>query len=123
MTFSGAIAGLGAQRSPRRAASLNTGLSPGYGFVAIAVALVGNLEPIWIAVAAFAFGILQNGALSMQGRKRTYRPRYRQRPWRVFVIIRTRGTALRRVAAVDVSALVAALIALAGLTLIKATVR
>jgi ABC-type uncharacterized transport system permease subunit len=67
MTFSGAIAGLGGSTLVTGVLHrFNTGLSPGYGFVAIAVALVGNLEPIWIAVAAFAFGILQNGALSMQ---------------------------------------------------------
>jgi general nucleoside transport system permease protein len=67
MTLSGAIAGLGGATLVTGVLHrFNTGLSPGYGFVAIAVALVGNLEPLWIAVAAFAFGILQNGALSMQ---------------------------------------------------------
>jgi simple sugar transport system permease protein len=67
LTFSGAIAGLGGATLVTGVLHrFNTGLSPGYGFVAIAVALVGNLEPVWIAVAAFAFGILQNGALSMQ---------------------------------------------------------
>ncbi len=67
MTFSGAIAGLGGATIVTGVLHrFNTGLSPGYGFVAIAVALVGNLEPLWIGVAAFAFGILQNGALSMQ---------------------------------------------------------
>ena len=67
MTFSGAIAGLGGATLVTGVLHrFNTGFSPGYGFVAIAVALVGNLQPVWIAVAAFAFGILQNGALSMQ---------------------------------------------------------
>jgi general nucleoside transport system permease protein len=67
LTFSGAIAGLGGATLVTGVLHrFNTGLSPGYGFVAIAVALVGNLEPLWIVVAAFAFGILQNGALSMQ---------------------------------------------------------
>ncbi len=67
MALSGAIAGLGGATIVTGVLHrFNTGLSPGYGFVAIAVALVGNLEPLWIAVAAFAFGILQNGALSMQ---------------------------------------------------------
>lgn len=67
MTFSGAIAGMGGATLVTGVLHrFNTGLSPGYGFIAIAVALVGNLEPLWIAVAAFAFGILQNGALSMQ---------------------------------------------------------
>ena len=67
MTFSGAIAGIGGATIVTGVLHrFNTGLSPGYGFVAIAVALVGNLEPLWIGVAAFAFGVLQNGALSMQ---------------------------------------------------------
>jgi simple sugar transport system permease protein len=44
----------------------NTGLSPGYGFIGIAVALVGNLEPLFIIIAAFGFGILQSGAIAMQ---------------------------------------------------------
>jgi simple sugar transport system permease protein len=67
MSVSGAIAGLGGATLVTGVLHrFNTGLSPGYGFVAIAVALVGNLEPLWIVIAAFAFGILQNGALSMQ---------------------------------------------------------
>ncbi len=49
MTFSGAIAGLGGATLVTGVLHrFNTGLSPGYGFVAIAVALVGNLEPFWI---------------------------------------------------------------------------
>jgi ABC-type uncharacterized transport system permease subunit len=44
----------------------NVELSPGYGFVAIAVALVGGLDPLRIVVASFAFGILQSGSLTMQ---------------------------------------------------------
>jgi simple sugar transport system permease protein len=67
LAASGAIAGVGGATIVTGVMHrFNTGLSPGYGFVAIAVALVGNLEPFGIAIAAFAFGILQNGALSMQ---------------------------------------------------------
>jgi ABC-type uncharacterized transport system permease subunit len=67
LTLAGAIAGLGGATLVTGVLHrFNTGMSPGYGFIAIAVALVGNVEPIWIAVASFAFGILQNGALSMQ---------------------------------------------------------
>jgi simple sugar transport system permease protein len=67
MAWSGALAGIGGATIVLGVLHrFNTQLSPGYGFVAIAVALVGNLEPLWIGVAAFAFGILQNGALSMQ---------------------------------------------------------
>ena len=83
----------------------NTGLSPGYGFVAIAVALVGNLEPVWIVVAAFAFGILQNGALSMQAEANV--PRDVVERHRGARDHRAGGTALRRVAALDVNALAA----------------
>jgi general nucleoside transport system permease protein len=67
MTLSGAIAGLGGATIVAGVLHrFNTGLSPGYGFIAIAVALVGNLEPLWIVVAALAFGTLQSGAFGMQ---------------------------------------------------------
>jgi simple sugar transport system permease protein len=67
MTISGAIAGLGgAAIVDGLLHRFNTELSPGYGFVAIAVALVGNLDPLWIIAASFVFGILQSGALTMQ---------------------------------------------------------
>jgi simple sugar transport system permease protein len=67
LMLSGALAGLGGATVVTGVLHrFNTGMSPGYGFVAIAVALVGNIEPLWIVVASFAFGILQNGALSMQ---------------------------------------------------------
>jgi simple sugar transport system permease protein len=67
LTLSGAIAGLGG-------ATIVTGilhrfdpaLSPGYGFIGIAVALVGGLEPLGVVLAAFAFAILQSGSLTMQ---------------------------------------------------------
>ena len=67
LALSGSLAGLGGATIVTGVLHrFNTGLSPGYGFVAIAVALVGNVHPLWIALASFAFGILQNGALSMQ---------------------------------------------------------
>lgn len=67
LAAAGAIAGLGGATLVTGVMHrFNTGLSPGYGFVAIAVALVGNVEPLWIAVASLGFGILQNGALAMQ---------------------------------------------------------
>ena len=40
--------------------------SPGWGFDAIAVALIGRLNPIGALIAAFFFGALRNGANSMQ---------------------------------------------------------
>jgi simple sugar transport system permease protein len=67
MTLAGALAGLGGATIVLGVLHrFNTQLSPGYGFVAIAVALVGRLDPLFICVAAFAFGILQSGAIAMQ---------------------------------------------------------
>jgi general nucleoside transport system permease protein len=67
LMLSGAIAGVGgASIVTGELHRFNTQLSPGYGFTAIAVALVGDLQPLWICVAAFAFGILESGGLAMQ---------------------------------------------------------
>ena len=67
MALSGAIAGLGGATIVAGVLHrFNVGLSPGYGFIAIAVALVGNLDPLWICVAALGFGILQSGGIAMQ---------------------------------------------------------
>ncbi|MBV8643384.1 MAG: ABC transporter permease, partial [Candidatus Eremiobacteraeota bacterium] len=67
MALSGAVAGLGgATIVTGELHRFNTGLSPGYGFIAIAVALVGNLDPLWIVVASIAFGMLQSGGIAMQ---------------------------------------------------------
>ncbi len=67
LSLSGAIAGVGgATIVAGELHRFNTQLSPGYGFTAIAVALVGDLQPLWICVAAFGFGILESGGLAMQ---------------------------------------------------------
>jgi general nucleoside transport system permease protein len=67
MALAGALAGLGGATIVAGVLHrFNTGLSPGYGFIAIAVALVGNLDPLWILVAALAFGMLQSGGIAMQ---------------------------------------------------------
>ena len=67
MSFSGAIAGLGGATLVTGVLHrFNTQLSPGYGYTAIAVALVGDLNPLWVCVAAFGFGILEAGGLAMQ---------------------------------------------------------
>ena len=67
MTLSGAIAGMGGATIVAGVLHrFNTALSPGYGYTAIAVALVGDLDPLWICLAAFGFGILESGGLAMQ---------------------------------------------------------
>jgi ABC-type uncharacterized transport system permease subunit len=40
--------------------------SPGYGFDAIAVALLGSLNPLGVAVSAFFFGMLRAGSVLLQ---------------------------------------------------------
>jgi simple sugar transport system permease protein len=42
--------------------------SPGYGFDAIAVALLGMLNPFGVAVSAFFFGVLRSGSVLLQSR-------------------------------------------------------
>lgn len=67
MTLSGAIAGIGGASIVGGVLHrFNTQLSPGYGYTAIAVALVGDLQPLYICIAALGFGILENGGLAMQ---------------------------------------------------------
>lgn len=45
---------------------LLAGFSPGYGFEAIAIALLGRLNPLGIAAAALLFGALDAGAAGLQ---------------------------------------------------------
>lgn len=67
LAASGAIAGIGgATIVSGELHRFNTALSPGYGFIAIAVALVGDLDPLKVCVASFFFGILEAGGLAMQ---------------------------------------------------------
>ena len=41
-------------------------LDPGYGYTAIAIAMLGRLEPGWVVVAAVFFGALEAGADRME---------------------------------------------------------
>jgi simple sugar transport system permease protein len=67
MALSGAIAGLGGATIVEGVLHrFNTALSPGYGYTAIAVALVGDLDPLYVCIAALGFGILESGGLAMQ---------------------------------------------------------
>lgn len=43
-----------------------TNFSPGYGFTGIAVAVLGRNKPLGVILAAFLFGILEAGGMSMQ---------------------------------------------------------
>lgn len=42
------------------------GFSLGFGFIAIAIALLATLKPLWVIPAALFFAFLETGALSMQ---------------------------------------------------------
>lgn len=67
MALSGGLAGLaGAGELLGVQYRLIDNFSPGWGFDAIAVALVGRLNPIGTLIAALFFGALRNGANSMQ---------------------------------------------------------
>jgi ABC-type uncharacterized transport system permease subunit len=64
---SGALAGLaGAIELTGVTFALYENLSPGYGFTAIAVALLARLHPLLVVLTALLFGGLESGALAMQ---------------------------------------------------------
>lgn len=64
---SGALAGLaGAAEVGGVTWALYEGISPGYGYTAIAVALLARLDPRWIVPSAVFFGALEAGAAAMQ---------------------------------------------------------
>ena len=67
MTLSGALAGLaGANEVLGVNHALFVAFSSGYGFDSIALALLGNNNPIGVGLAALLFGTLNNGATRMQ---------------------------------------------------------
>jgi general nucleoside transport system permease protein len=64
---SGAIAGLaGAVEVHGVTFALYESISPGYGYTAIAVALLANLNPLGVVVSGIGFGALEAGAAAMQ---------------------------------------------------------
>jgi simple sugar transport system permease protein len=64
---SGALAGLGgASEATGVTYALYEGISPGYGYSAIAVALLGRLHPLAIIGTSLLFGALEAGAAAMQ---------------------------------------------------------
>jgi simple sugar transport system permease protein len=67
LALAGALAGLaGAFQVAGVTGRLYEGLSPGYGYTAIAVALLARLEPIAVVASALFFGALEAGAAAMQ---------------------------------------------------------
>lgn len=67
MALSGALAGLGgAVQVSAITHRLYEKMSPGWGYEAIAVALVARLNPLWIVVSAILFGALDSGSQAMQ---------------------------------------------------------
>ncbi len=66
MTLSGGLAGLaGANQVLAISHNLAMGLSSGYGFDSIALALLGGSHPVGVVLAALLFGTLRNGATQM----------------------------------------------------------
>ncbi len=66
MAASGALAGMaGANEILAVNRSMAIGLSAGYGFDSIALALLGNSHPVGVIFAALLFGVLKNGATKM----------------------------------------------------------
>jgi general nucleoside transport system permease protein len=66
MAISGALAGMaGAIQILAVNRSMALGLSSGYGFDSIALALIGNNHPLGVVLAAILFGTLRNGATRM----------------------------------------------------------
>lgn len=67
MVISGCVAGIaGGVEILGVKGRLIDNFSPGYGYDAIAVAMLANLHPLWMLLSAFFFGALSNGATSMQ---------------------------------------------------------
>jgi general nucleoside transport system permease protein len=67
LVTSGALAGLaGGIEVTGVTYALYENLSPGYGFSAIAVAILARLNPLGVLPAAFLFATLETGALGMQ---------------------------------------------------------
>ncbi len=66
MTLSGGLAGLaGANQVLAISHNMAMGLSSGYGFDSIALALLGGSHPVGVVLASLLFGTLRNGATQM----------------------------------------------------------
>jgi simple sugar transport system permease protein len=65
--FSGALAGIaGGVEVGGVTFALYENLSPGYGYTAIAVALIAGLNPLGVVASGIFFGFLETGAIALQ---------------------------------------------------------
>lgn len=65
--ISGALAGVaGSVEVNGVTFALYENLSPGYGYTAIAVALIAGLNPLWVVASGIFFGILETSAIALQ---------------------------------------------------------
>jgi len=65
--FSGALAGIaGGIEVTGVTFALYENLSPGYGYTAIAVALIAGLNPLGVIASGIFFGVLETGAIALQ---------------------------------------------------------
>ena len=65
--FSGALAGVaGGIEVTGVTFALYENLSPGYGYTAIAVALIAGLNPLGVIASGIFFGVLETGAIALQ---------------------------------------------------------
>ncbi len=72
MSICGGLAGLvGANQLLSTGASVTPGFASGFGFDAIALAMLGRSRPSGVVAAAFLFGILRAGSRSMQAATQT----------------------------------------------------
>ena len=68
MALSGALAGLaGGYQILAINRSMALGLSSGYGYDSIALALIGNSHPLGVVLTSILFGTLRNGATTYDG--------------------------------------------------------
>jgi ABC-type uncharacterized transport system permease subunit len=80
MTVSGALAGLMATNELMGVQHrLTLGFTGGYGFVGIAVALMGRNHPLGIVLAAVLFGALYQGGSELSLRHAEHQPRHGRR--------------------------------------------
>ena len=66
MVFSGALAGIGGAVELADVHYLIEGLSPGYGYTGISVAVLASNNPVGVVFSSLLFGALSSGASTMQ---------------------------------------------------------